>query len=99
MFTKLLIPLDGSKTAETVLPYAHFLAANLKTPVELLSVVDVAEIASHVSADRARHLDTLVKEGIRHSEAYLKSVADTFAGISVVMQFEVHATPRRRPLR
>ena len=83
MFTKILIPLDGSKTAETVLPYAHFLAASLKTPVELLSVVDVAEIASHVPADRARHLDTLIDEGMRHSEAYLKSVAATLAGVSV----------------
>jgi nucleotide-binding universal stress UspA family protein len=83
MFTRLLIPLDGSKTAESVLPYAHFLAANLKTSVELLSVVDVAEIASHIPADRARHLDTLVQEGMRHSEAYLKAVADTFAGTNV----------------
>lgn len=83
MFTKLLIPLDGSKTAETVLPYAHFLAANLKTPIELLSAVDVAEIASHIPADRARHLNTLVDEGMRHSQAYLKSVADMFPGVSI----------------
>ena len=35
MYTKILIPLDGSKTAEKVLPYARFLAGNLKLPVEL----------------------------------------------------------------
>lgn len=83
MFTRLLIPLDGSKTAETVLPYAHFLAENLTIAVELVSVVDVAEIAAHITADRARHLDSLVKEGMRHSEAYLKTVAGTFPGASV----------------
>ena len=36
MFTQMLIPLDGSKTAEKVLPYARFVAGTLKLPVELL---------------------------------------------------------------
>jgi len=33
MYTKLLIPLDGSKTAEKVLPYARFLAESLNIPL------------------------------------------------------------------
>jgi hypothetical protein len=34
MYRRMLIPLDGSKTAENVLPYACSLARKLKIPVE-----------------------------------------------------------------
>ena len=43
MYSKILVPLDGSKTAEKVLPYARYLADKFKVPVELLAVVDIAE--------------------------------------------------------
>jgi len=78
MFTRILIPLDGSKTAEKVLPYARFLAGNLKLPVELLAVVDIVEIATHISADRARYLDTMIEDSVRNSEQYLRGIARTF---------------------
>ena len=78
MYTKILIPLDGSKTAEKVLPYARFLAGNLKLPVELLGVVDIVEMATHISADRARYLDTLIEDSVRNSEQYLRGMAGTF---------------------
>ena len=60
MYTKILIPLDGSKTAEKVLPYARFVAGALKLPIELLAVVDIVEMATHISADRARYLDAMI---------------------------------------
>ena len=78
MYTKILIPVDGSKTAEKVLPYARFLAASLKLPVELLAVVDIVEMATHISADRARYLDTMIEDSVRNSEQYLKGIACTF---------------------
>jgi nucleotide-binding universal stress UspA family protein len=78
MYTKILIPLDGSKTAEKVLPYARFLAGSLKLPVELLAVVDIVEMATHISADRARYLDTMIEDSVRNSEQYLRGVAGTF---------------------
>jgi nucleotide-binding universal stress UspA family protein len=40
MYTKILVPLDGSSVAEQVLPYARFLCGGLKVPVELLGVID-----------------------------------------------------------
>ncbi len=80
MFTRILIPLDGSKTAEKVLPYARFLAGALKLPIELLAVVDIAEMATHISAERARHLDTMIEDSARSSEQYLKRVASMFPG-------------------
>jgi nucleotide-binding universal stress UspA family protein len=53
MYTRLLVRLDGSKTAEKVLPYARFLAARLKLPVELLEVIDIVEIAKLRTPEKA----------------------------------------------
>ena len=33
MYTRILLPLNGSKTAEKVLPFVRFLARRLKLPV------------------------------------------------------------------
>ena len=40
MYSKILIPLDGSKTAEAVLPYSKFLAEALHLPVQIIHVID-----------------------------------------------------------
>jgi nucleotide-binding universal stress UspA family protein len=88
MYTKILIPLDGSKTAEKVLPYARFLAESLKLPVELLAVVDIVEMATHISADRARYLDTMIEDSVRNSGQYLKGVAGTFPGANIKCTLE-----------
>jgi nucleotide-binding universal stress UspA family protein len=80
MYSKILIPLDGSKTAEKVLPYARYLAGMLKIPMELLAVVDIAEMGAHMSAERARFLDTMVEDAVRDSESYLRAVAAKIPG-------------------
>ena len=83
MYNKMLIPLDGSKTAEKVLPYARYLAAQFKIPVELLAVIDIAEMATHMTAERGRFLDTMVEDNVRASEIYLRGIAATFKGVTV----------------
>jgi nucleotide-binding universal stress UspA family protein len=88
MFTRILIPLDGSKTAEKALPYARFVAGALNLPVELLGVIDIAEMATHISAEKARYLNTLIEDGVRSSEQYLKGVASTFPGANVKCSVE-----------
>ena len=40
MYSKILVPLDGSKLAEQALPMANLLAGALKIPVALLNVFD-----------------------------------------------------------
>lgn len=88
MYSKMLIPLDGSKTAEKVLPYARHLAASVRLPVELLAVVDIAEMASHMAAEKARFLDTMVADGVRNSESYLRKIAGTMgvAGVTCAVE-------------
>ena len=83
MYTRILIPLDGSTTAEGVLPYGRTLARNLKLPVELLGVVDIAALAAHVSRGSAQFFETMIAEGVRASEAYLKRIATSFPGANV----------------
>jgi nucleotide-binding universal stress UspA family protein len=83
MYSKILIPLDGSKTAEKVLPYARYLAGKFKAAVELLAVIDVVEMVGHLSAERARHLDIMIEDSMRSSEIYLRKVANNFSGTAV----------------
>jgi nucleotide-binding universal stress UspA family protein len=84
MFTKMLIPLDGSRTAEKVLPYARAVGGVLKIPVELLAVVDIGEMATHMTAAKARFLDTMVEDAERSSRDYLKTIGAKAAGVNVI---------------
>jgi len=83
MFTKMLIPLDGSRTAEKVLPYARALGGVLKIPVELLAVVDIGEMATHITASKARFLDTIVQDAERSCSEYMKAVAAKATGVNI----------------
>jgi nucleotide-binding universal stress UspA family protein len=40
MFTKILVPMDGSELSEAILPRVAYLAKRLDIPVELVSIVD-----------------------------------------------------------
>ena len=88
MYSKMLIPLDGSKTAEKVLPYARYLAGKFKIPIELLAVIDIAEMATHISAEKARYLDTMIEDGVRASTTYLRGIATTFPDANVTCTVE-----------
>lgn len=83
MYEAILVPLDGSKTAEKVLPYARYLAGKFKVPIELLAVVDVVEIASHMTSEKVHFLDTIIEDAVQHSTTYLRGVATTIAGTNV----------------
>lgn len=83
MYTKMLIPLDGSKTAEQVLPFARILAAMLKLPVQLLDVIDISAMSAHIASDKARYLDTLIAEAERVSREYLNEIAAGLSGFKV----------------
>jgi nucleotide-binding universal stress UspA family protein len=83
MVKKILVPLDGSKTAENALPLARFLARRLELLVQLLSVIDLTELARSVSAAEGLYLDGLVAYETRSSEEYLAQIAKTFSDVGV----------------
>jgi len=88
MYTKVLVPLDGSKTAEKVLPYARYLAGKFKIPIELLAVIDVAELAAQITTEKRRLIDGIIEEGMRSSENYLRNVAANFRDATVICTVE-----------
>ncbi len=78
MFSRMLIPLDGSKTAEKVLPYARRLAAVSHVSVELLGVVEMTDIAGDIASNEAPYAEALIREAVRNSREYLENLAKTF---------------------
>lgn len=83
MYTRMLIPLDGSQVAEQVLPYARCLAKALTIPVDLLEVADIETLRLLANPERGRYLDTLLSEKMENSESYLETVAQSFEGTPV----------------
>jgi nucleotide-binding universal stress UspA family protein len=78
MYSKVLVPLDGSKTAENALPLARSFARSLEIPVELLGVVDIAEMGRQVAAVQVSMLRTLADDATRKFADYLECVAKNF---------------------
>ena len=76
MFKKLLVPLDGSKTSESAVPYARALAERLNADVELLEVVDLGEISASASADEVARLNSV--RASRKQDEYLTQIAKSF---------------------
>lgn len=83
MYTRILVPLDGSATAETVLPYVRFFARGLKLPVELLDVIDVLDVARHVRTGEVEYLKALLDKLEETRQQYLRGIAGTFADTTI----------------
>jgi nucleotide-binding universal stress UspA family protein len=88
MFSKIVIPLDGSPVAEAALPYARALARGGSLPVELLSVIDLDEMARHIAAERGLFLDTLDDFETHRRNDYLSALAKSFTGVQVTWRVE-----------
>ena len=78
MYTRILVPLDGSATAEAVLPYAEAFAAGFKTSVELMSVIDIGAMTTHLAADKVRHLDTIIATEEKNAQAIWRMSPKSF---------------------
>ena len=88
MYTRMLIPLDGSKLAENVLPYARALAGALDLRIDLLSVVDTMDFARTTHAGHVRDFDPIIEAAVREGEQYLEGVARSFTGLKVTCVVE-----------
>jgi nucleotide-binding universal stress UspA family protein len=67
MYTRMLVPLDGSKLAENVLPYARAMAGALNLRIELLSVVDSVDFARTTHAGHVRDFDPIIEVAVREA--------------------------------
>jgi nucleotide-binding universal stress UspA family protein len=75
MYTRILVPLDGSELAEQILPYARFFAEALRIPVGLLRVNEPGSMVP----------DALARAGTD----YLAQVAESFFAGSVAVSRHV----------
>ena len=75
MISKILVPADGSKTAQKAAAYAVDLAKQLKASIIALSVIDKRSLIAQTApaSETARHT-------IEPIEDYLKEAAEGYAG-------------------
>jgi len=89
MYSRMLIPLDGSKVAEQVLPYARYLAKALALPVELFQAVDAEALETLANPVQGRYVDTLLNERRASSQEYLEIVAKSFEHVPASSVVEI----------
>jgi len=87
MFNHIIIPLDGSTLAETVLPTAVYLAATLNSKVTLLHIIE-KDASPVIHGDR--HLTTPLE-----ARSYLEDVARHHFPRATQVSFHVHRTEMR----
>jgi nucleotide-binding universal stress UspA family protein len=88
VYKRILVPLDGSKLAERVLPYAHAVAEATGVGVQLLRVFNPAPLAM-ADAGIGRYLNQ-IEAGLREeSLEYLNSVRPSLAGFNTPVSCEV----------
>ena len=77
MYKKILVPLDGSKISESVLPHARAFATALNIPVHLLQVMAPETRIPSVAAQQDRSNNILTAER-EHNGDYLKEMSTSF---------------------
>ncbi len=75
MYSKVIVPLDGSELAETALPFVRLVAGALPAPIELVEAFDVLPPAVHgrSPSEAFRRMQT---EAERQSQRYLSTVQE-----------------------
>jgi nucleotide-binding universal stress UspA family protein len=93
---RILIPLDGSANAESVLPYALALGQATQAQYTLLRVVEPVMIARHMPVDPAvRELDDQLIDHLRlDAQIYLEQVAARLATQARTVRVEVVVAPQ-----
>ena len=86
MFSNLLVPLDGSKLAESVLPVVRRLAEGLGCAVKLLHVIEKRPPSS-IHGDR--HL-----QDVQGAQRYLALIAERLKGWGLSVSSHVHEVPQ-----
>lgn len=83
MYEKILVPLDGSKLAEVVLPYAEELAGRLGSAITLTHVAEKAE--DEYQHMHQSYMKNMVDTTKRNAEKYLQKPAEKAVKIQPVI--------------
>jgi nucleotide-binding universal stress UspA family protein len=77
MYNKILVPLDGSKRAERILPHVEKLAHDNKAVVVFLTVVSAPKIFGYDDMQYA-HFQKEIEASMEEAEQYLKGLSGEF---------------------
>ena len=89
MYTRILVPLDGSSTAEQVLPYVRLLGKKAGTRVDLLRLIEALP-DEFAEPDQGAYLNEMIARELRQQRRKLDQVAATLnsQGISTSVTVE-----------
>lgn len=91
MYERILIPLDGSKTAESILPFAGQIVGPLDSEIVLLAVVDASPQTGVELAGVVDEKELLRRE--QEADRYLQEIAERLAAKGVKARHVVHVGP------
>jgi nucleotide-binding universal stress UspA family protein len=96
MYRSIHVPLDGSTTAEAILPQLLVLGQAAQAQLTLLRVVESAMVARPMPPNPAvRELDDQLLDQLRvEAQMYLEQVAERLAGEGVATRIEVVVAPQ-----
>ena len=84
MYRRILVPLDGSKLAERVLPYARLLAKAQHVPIELLRVFDrLPGVLTNSSGGQGADCSSTAFRNEANEYKYIEQIASSLRGVGV----------------
>jgi len=92
MFKRILVPLDGSKRAERILPHVEEIARMQRSEVIFLQVVQVPVVSDIYSIDPVPS-EEMLKQNKMAAETYLKGLQGEFREKGIASVVRVAAGP------
>jgi len=86
MYKKILVPLDGSKRAEAILPHVKNLALCFKTEVILFIVMEPGHLLAHDEIIGMSIFQEKLDQHIKETESYLASLLELFREEGIQVQ-------------
>ncbi len=86
MYKKILVPLDGSKRAEAILPHVKNLALCFKTEVILFIVIEPGRLLEHDVIIGMSIFQEKLDQQIKETESYLASLLEQFREEDIKVQ-------------
>lgn len=87
MFSRIMVPLDGSPLAEAVLPYATLLAKACSAQIDLVSVLDTGGL--HAEPQHQATIDQVAERAQLEAETYLNDVTNRLEAQKLTVQSNV----------
>jgi nucleotide-binding universal stress UspA family protein len=93
MYHKILVPLDGSKRADRILPHVEELAKRFKAKIIFLQVVEYKAVTSTPEGAFINVSEQELDQAKKQAEAHLKGIQGEFRGKNIESRTHVTYSP------